>query len=93
MPKSEETQAQLRYPALELYIETNSPCEFQAVLLYPSKFISEVRVIAAILTCGTVSFAIKYLLSIHMHDTKLERYSLNQKDAVPSFKEFSCCKR
>jgi hypothetical protein len=44
-------------------------------------------IIEAILTYSTVSSVIKYLLSIHMHDIKLELYRLNQTDAVPDFRD------
>ena len=54
--------------------------------------ISAVGIIAAVLTYRAASFVIKYLLSIHMHDIKLELYRLNQTDSIPGFKVVSWCK-
>lgn len=66
MPKSEETQAQSRHSAFQVAFGnwlSNSSFSFHSL-------ISEVGIIAAVSTYRTVSFVIKYLLSIHMYDTK-----------------------
>lgn len=93
MPISEES-AELRHgpetQPSELHLETDLPCGLQgnSSLSFRS-FISEVGIIAAVRTYSTVSFVIKYLLSIHMHDTKLELYRLHQIDIVSGFRELS----